>query len=199
MSLPSCREPEPVLAEKLKSIGHFVYHPNPGNIGDVLIAVASMQIFEKLGMSYEMYDETKTYDTPHNLVFGGGGAMVPNWGYLGYLSKLFSNKNIAQCIILPHSMRECNELISAMDARFTIFCRDEKSYRYCKSINHSSAIFLSNDMACYMDVRNYLSWEEARKRLPNPGRITSALAGIFLPRHCRTRSLSRAYLKSIDR
>lgn len=197
--IPSCREPDSVLADKLKSIGHFVYHPNPGNIGDVLIAVASVQMFEKLGLSYEMYNEKKNYDTPFNLVYGGGGAMVPNWGYLGYLSNLFSNKNISQCIILPHSMRKCDELISGMDSRFTIFCREEKSYHYCRSINSTAAIFLSNDMACYMDIRNYLTWEDARKKLPRPGCITSALAGVFLPRHCKTRSLCRAYRKSIDR
>ena len=125
--------------------------------------------------------------------------MIPDWGQLEYLAKLFSNKHISACIILPHSMRNCDALISAMDSRFSVFCRDEQSFQYCQSIKSTAAFFLSNDMACYMDIRNYLTWEEARKQLPRPGCITSALAGIFLPRHSKFRSLCRAYRKSIDR
>lgn len=197
--IPSCRQPDSLLKSKLKGIGHFVYHPNPGNMGDALIAVASVQLFDRLGLSYEMYDEKKTYDTPYNLVYGGGGAMVPDWGQLEYLSTLFSDEHLAACIILPHSMRKCDKLISELDSRFTVFCRDEQSFNYCKSINNTAEFFLSNDMACYMDIRNYLTWEDARKQLPRPACIVSTLAGILLPRHSKFRSLCQAYRKSIDR
>lgn len=189
----------PALQAELESLGHFVYLPNPGNMGDALIAVATMQVFDRLKLSYEMYDENKTYPAGYCLVYGGGGVMVPECGQLDNMTALFSAPGIGRCVILPHSIRGCDKLLATLDERFTVFCREQKSYDYCTASGSRARFHLSDDMACYMDVDAYLSPEQAQRNLPQPNPLLRLLALSVLPRRCRTSILCRCYRKTIAR
>lgn len=45
-------EPRPSLLNALKSMSPFLYRPNGGNAGDIVIAFAELQLFDKLGLNY---------------------------------------------------------------------------------------------------------------------------------------------------
>ena len=49
------------LYECLANLGHFIYYPNPGNLGDELIAASTVTLFDRIGLSYEVYEEGKDY------------------------------------------------------------------------------------------------------------------------------------------
>lgn len=183
----------------MKSLGHFVYFPNPGNLGDELIAVATVQQFDKLGLSYEIFDDNKTYADGYALVYGGGGGMIPDWGYLPTIEKAFMAPGLARCVILPHSLRGCDSLLEKMDERFTIFCRERKSWEYCRSINNRSAIYLSDDMGCYLDVNQIPTQKTLHKKLPKPNLFVWGASLIFGNRKSKTRILHRYYRKTYKR
>lgn len=189
--------PAPLL-DCLGGLGHVVYYPNPGNLGDELIAASTVLLFEKLGVSYEIYQEGKDYGDSYALVYGGGGVMVPEWDRLPGLCSLFSEPGISRCVILPHSMRECDELLDVMDHRFTVFCREEKSYVYCRSRNQTAQFHLVDDMAFYTSAAQLPGREEMFARLPQPNwfhRLAENL-GMSLGKN---KMLSRFYRKTYKR
>lgn len=62
------------------------------------------------------------------------------------------NKNLKKCIIFPSSFYKCDDVISVFDDRFTVFCRDKKSYEYCISHNSKAMFLLHDDMAFSLDI-----------------------------------------------
>lgn len=58
------------LVRVLKSLGKFRYIPNPGNLGDSLIASATYQFFERYNLS-----DCITFDKRCETVVYGGGAL----------------------------------------------------------------------------------------------------------------------------
>lgn len=189
----------PVLERTLKSLGHFVYFPNPGNLGDELIAVATVQQFDKLGLSYEMYDENKEYEKGFALVYGGGGGMIPDWGFLPTIEKALTAPGLAKGVILPHSMRNCDSLLSKLDERFTIFCREQKSWEYCRSVNKKADIHLADDMGCLLDVNLLPAQSSLHNKLPMPNIFVWGFSLIFGNRRSKTRILHRYYRKTYQR
>ena len=188
-----------VLAQTLKGLGHFVYFPNPGNLGDELIAVATVQVFDSLGLSYEIYDKNKTYSDKFTLVYGGGGGMIPDWGFLPTIEKALMNPALVRGVILPHSIRGCDELLKKLDERFTIFCRERKSLEYCRSINKTADIHLADDMGCLLNPAAVPSQKELHKELPKPGLFIWLYSLLFESRKSRTRILHRYYQKTYAR
>lgn len=189
----------PVLEETLKSLGHFVYFPNPGNLGDELIAVATLQQFDKLGLSYEIYNEEKQYPEGFTLVYGGGGGMIPDWGFLPTIEKAFMTPGLARGVILPHSLRDCDSLLQQLDERFTIFCREQKSWEYCRSVNQKASIHLADDMGCLLNPNMIPSQKSLHAKLPMPGLFSWGLSLIFGNRRSKTRILHRYYRKTYRR
>ncbi len=174
------KELPPPLLSCLRGLGHFVYYPNPGNLGDELIAAATVQLFERLGLSFETYEEGRDYGSDYTLVYGGGGIMVPEWGYLDRLYKLFSAPGLKRCVVLSHSMHDCPELLKLMDERFTVFLRETKSYTYAQSLNNKASFHLADDMVFYFEPRLLPPASELRRRYPCPSffkRIFALLTG----------------------
>ncbi len=164
------------LHDCLRGLGHFVYYPNPGNLGDELIAAATVQLFERLGLSFETYEEGRDYGSAYTLVYGGGGIMVPEWGYLGHLYELFSAPGLERCVVLSHSMHDCPELLQLMDERFTVFLRESKSFAYAKALNNKATFHLADDMVFYMEPRLLPPATELRHRYPCPSLIKRIFA-----------------------
>lgn len=189
----------PVLERTLTSLGHFVYFPNPGNLGDELIAVATVQQFDNLGLSYEMYNENKEYEEGFTLVYGGGGGMIPDWGYLPTIEKALTAPGLSRGVILPHSMRNCDSLLSKLDERFTIFCREQQSLEYCRSVNKKADIHLADDMGCLLNPNKIPPQKNLHAKLPMPGLFSWGLSLIFGNRRSKTRILHRYYRKTYHR
>lgn len=134
------------LVDELKSLGPFVFLPNVGNMGDALIAAATKQFFSAHG-----FDCLSWYDAnihkEHDLVFSGGGAITCYNPNLEELKWRLTRKEVRRCVILPHSLYKADEFVSSLDERHTLFCRDERSFNYAKSLNQKIKIYLTHDMA----------------------------------------------------
>ncbi|MBR5130207.1 MAG: glycosyltransferase [Alphaproteobacteria bacterium] len=132
-----------LILQELLPMQNFSYMPNSGNIGDMLIATATMDWFDKNNLKWHRTTED---EFPENFVYGGGGAWLKEW--IGYLNHVMDKmKRAKKVVILPSSFNEVPELISILDERFVVFCREKKSYDYLMSQNTKAKIILNHDMA----------------------------------------------------
>jgi exopolysaccharide biosynthesis predicted pyruvyltransferase EpsI len=143
---PTDKNPRHIVHE-LSKLGSFTFLPNPGNMGDCVIAQAEYQVFAELKLNYTVFRG----DVTDNLVYGGGGIFVSNWkdSYQRVL-EIFRNPKIKRIIILPSSFSECSDLLEIIDERFTIFCREKQSYEYLLSAKAGATLYLENDMVFYL-------------------------------------------------
>lgn len=149
--LPSCKnslKPDKNLVNELKSLGEFVYVPNPGNLGDMLIYSSTIQFFKKLKLKYSLY---KAGDMPETVVYGGGGIWIDLYE-CSWLKFLDVFKNAKRIVILPSSFNNCAKLIEVLDERFVVFCRERQSFKYLTSQNTNAKILMAPDMALGLDV-----------------------------------------------
>lgn len=151
-----------------------------------MIATATTLLFEKLGVCYEVFDEKTSYGDDWTLIYGGGGACVPYWNILDKLKAIFTMPGIERCIILPHSIRECPELLAVMDSRFTVFCREKASFEYCRSMNGQAEFVLTDDMALTLDLKDFPPLSDAQRKAISPLKFLGAYLGL-LSRNQRNR------------
>lgn len=124
----------------LINMGEFQYRVNYGNIGDLLIDIATRQFFRR----HHLPEQEK----PHrHVVYGGGGRFVPFYGSLqAHLVELTSPR-VERCIILPHSFYQVDSFIRTLDERHLVFCREQRSLEYCRSLNEQAQFLPADDMA----------------------------------------------------
>lgn len=132
------------IISALHDLGEFQFMPNHGNLGDLLIDVATRQLFKKWNLP------AVQSPCPH-LVYGGGGRFVPFYGPLDALRDLLTAPHIKRCIILPHSFFEVDDFVRALDERHIVFCRDAASLAYCQSLNNKALFLPAHDMALCLD------------------------------------------------
>lgn len=132
-----------VLLSELREMQTFTYMPNSGNMGDALIASATMQWFDANNLDWKRATEN---NFPKQFVYGGGGAWIAEW--INDLSPLMGiMKRADKIIILPSSFNNVPEFIKILDERFVVFCREKKSFDYLCSAKTGAKIILDNDMA----------------------------------------------------
>ncbi|MCQ2562305.1 MAG: polysaccharide pyruvyl transferase family protein [Alphaproteobacteria bacterium] len=131
-----------LLYKHLSKIGRFTYIPNPGNMGDMLIAASTLQFFDKHNLKYQMFSDGVS-DT---IVYGGGGIWTSDY-YRHWKKILPIFKQAKKVIILPSSFYNCDKLLKIIDGRFTIFCRERQSYNYLLKAKTKAKILLDHDMA----------------------------------------------------
>ena len=158
-----------LISDKIKELKNFYFLPNKGNLGDTFIANSEFQIFNyyKDVLHINLYDYTNL-KTPFNFVYGGGGMFVEL--YKEEHSKIFNifkNKFMKQCIILSESFHDVPELIKIIDDRFTIFCREKKSYDYLINAKTKAKIYLADDMAFATDTNFYYNTGFTNKQINN--------------------------------
>ncbi len=129
----------------LAGMGEFRFIPNAGNIGDMLIDVATRQVFRRLGVV------TTTEASHPHLVYGGGGRFVPFYDSLDELTQTLTAPQVRHCIILPQSFYEVDEFVRLLDERHTVFCREARSLEYCRSLNGRARFMLEDDMALHLN------------------------------------------------
>lgn len=143
-----------LLLHTLRELGEFVYRPNLGNLGDQVIAYATREYFRRHALPYR---ERAGQAASFPFVYGGGGAFVPYYDMLPHLAALFRLPCFRRIVILPSSFHRCDALIDLFDERFTVFCREEQSYRYLTGRNKKARILLADDMAFTLDARQAVS------------------------------------------
>src|SRR4051812_661274 len=98
-------EPIPYLIQTYGSDARFVYMPNVGNLGDDLIAAATIQQFDRHGLNWTLMVGGKENLRPGDvLVYGGGGSLVGL--YKGGIACLeFLSRLGPPVVVLPHTVR----------------------------------------------------------------------------------------------
>ena len=147
------------VSDFLRESQPFFYWPNDGNIGDLLIAVATRQFFRREKLSYKEWDASSSVQPrPSTLVYGGGGRFVPHWGSLDSFVETMTAPWVQRCIILPHSIRHVDAFVQSFDERFTVFCRDAETLNYVSFLNPRVQCIPADDMA--MQYRLEEQWCE---------------------------------------
>lgn len=134
------------------------YRPNGGNFGDMLISYSEYNFFKNNHIKFKnisSFDKNKDF----TLIHGGGGGFASYWSYKQRIPIYFDNSHLKKCIIFPSSFFDCDDFLRIADERYVIFCRDRKSYNYCKSKNNVSKFILHDDMAFNANVHDLFKFK----------------------------------------
>jgi exopolysaccharide biosynthesis predicted pyruvyltransferase EpsI len=127
-----------------------IFVPNPGNAGDSLITHSIYQLFDKIGLSYEVGELTKVY-TGQTVFYSGGGNLV-HYYHDGENFILANYRQVKKLIILPHTIQAYPELLNELGANVDIFCRELTSFNFVKQHVHQANVYHSDDMAFHLDI-----------------------------------------------
>lgn len=123
-----------------------VFVPNSGNAGDSLIAEASYQFFDRIGLAYSTATLKDRLIKPARVIIGGGGNLVMPYHNVSS----FIATNLDHCeelIILPHSIRGHEDVLARLDERCTIICREQRSFDFTVTAAPRAKVLLGHDMA----------------------------------------------------
>lgn len=133
----------------------ILYHPNPGNGGDSLIAAGTYQAFARANIDFKIIGLDA--DVEGRVVFlAGGGNFIPLYNDIASAYRAFFGR-AARIIMLPHTIRAHDKLIASLDENCTIFCREAESYTHVTRVNTRSEVYLEHDMACHLDAGPFLN------------------------------------------
>lgn len=140
-----------ILKAWLPTEGEVLYYPNPGNAGDALIATATWQCFDRVGIRPCV---TRPEHFPHRglIILGGGGNLVPAYRFTADALQACLDKEMRRCLLLPHSIRGHEPLLSHLDERFTLLCRDMLSLDHVRQHAPRAHSELVDDMALSLDI-----------------------------------------------
>ena len=154
---------EPKLRPLREAVDHCIAHysgrtvlhvPNPGNAGNSLLALGTYQAFERHAVKFEVIDLDASVDG--KVVFlGGGGNFVPIYGDTRFAFERFLGR-AKKIILLPHTIRGNEDLLTRLDSSCTLFCRDTVSCDHVRSTNPKLNALLAHDMAFHVDVQGLL-------------------------------------------
>jgi len=135
------------LLDEIMQLQSFQFLPNHGNLGDVMISCAQFQYFEAKKNDYTVYNRIIKSKEPFNFVYGGGGLWYNHYesSYQSILD-IFKSPLLKKCIIMPSSFYCCEDVMSVLDERFVVFCREEQSLNYCRENNKKATFILADDM-----------------------------------------------------
>lgn len=180
---------EKILAE-LSGDGDIYYKPNPGNGGDSLIALGAFTVFRKLGLSVKIIEDDNFDCRGKTVIYAGGGNLVGI--YPNARDYILNNaEKFKRFILLPHTVKSSDDVLSVCGKNFILFARESVSYKYLKENATAGAeICLDHDMAFHVDPREYLEnekisligaiakkliWKttgnDARRKVPSPSRM----------------------------
>lgn len=154
MSSDNAKSPVFEVLSTLQGCGQKIfYFPNGGNAGDALINLGFYEVARRVGLEFEEVEREDIPKIPTGSVaiVAGGGALVPEWSATPRTVNCLVDAGL-QGIILPHSIRGVDELISALPNNWVVFCREKKSEAYCRSLDPAAKILLDHDMAFHLDA-----------------------------------------------
>lgn len=172
-----------IFLESYHSSHKLVYKANPGNAGDGVIASATYDFFDINNFSYSKYSKDENYSPDeHVLVFGGGGNLIEGLYSEG---KEFIENNIHKfhrVIIMPSTIKGYENFFEKNNKKLIILCRENISLEYLKSIGYEEGdnLSLTDDMAFYLEISNYMSFMKSSKNMADCFRTDSeSLSGQF--------------------
>lgn len=170
---------------------HIHYLPNPGNAGDSVIAAATYQCLNRIGIPYTIPSWPRFSAAGKTVFYGGGGNLVGTSTY-AYARVSQLHKDAARLVILSHTVRDIDDLLRTFGTNVTMICRERTSYNYVQSFNGPYTTLLAHDMAFSLDPSPLLD----SSRSPSRGTVFLHYAWSVLSGHGRTnpRNLARLLL-----
>lgn len=143
------------VAEELRDLRsprrRILYIANPGNAGDALIASATWQFFEDIGLkpTPARVSDMRAGDA---VIYGGGGNLVPMYQDARVAIETALRVGVARFVLLPHTVRGHESLLSHLDDRFSVYCRDVATFEHVAGCSSAANHTLAPDMALGIDV-----------------------------------------------
>ena len=157
----------------------IVYFPNPGNAGDSVIAAATYQVFDRLGLRYITPRFGRCDLKGRIVIYGGGGNLVSPGSFSSRLMAA-THGQAKRFVVLPHTVKSVTPLLESCADNVDIICREAVSYDYVTSTTRQAKVHLMDDMALSLDVNALLASKATHSPL---GRLASTLfAKAFLQR-----------------
>jgi exopolysaccharide biosynthesis predicted pyruvyltransferase EpsI len=131
----------------------FLFVANPGNAGDAAIACATLQAFAAYGCNYRMTSiHCSTMETRDRVVvFGGGGNLVPYYSDARrFLLK--HHRTAKRLILLPHTVRGHEDVLSTLGQNVLIYCRELPSLQHVQAVARFAEARFAHDLALVLDV-----------------------------------------------
>jgi len=144
-----------LLTDYLKQyVGKTItYIPNPGNAGDSAIFFATTEMFDAIGLKYDIAMGSKVDFKDKIVVIGGGGAMANENSALTKTMKraLETAKHV---VLLPHTAKEIDTTLSSATNNLTVFCRENVTFDYLSQFNGLER-HLVHDIVLSFDAKSY--------------------------------------------
>ncbi|MGF1483754.1 MAG: polysaccharide pyruvyl transferase family protein [Opitutales bacterium] len=137
----------------------FYFLPNYGNAGDSLIALATYQMFHRLGLNWQRLDPARARKANarglegKTLVYGGGGGLTPDYDH-GSDPLNLQAERLKRVIILPHTIVGQETLLQRLGSRATIFCREARTLAHVQARAPQSEVLAAHDLGLSLNVKD---------------------------------------------
>lgn len=175
----------------------FIYVPNPGNAGDAVIAAATYQTFDRLGLTYEM-PRPETVDVRDRVVVYGGGGNLVGPGTYSARFLTHCHQQAKRLVILPQTVKNIDQLLGEMGGNVDVICRERTSFDYVSERTSKVKVFLADDMAFSLDVDALLTAPAKAKPAPLRAYYQRRYRNLLSSRDLRTELRAR-FVHSIVR
>ena len=136
-----------------------IYCPNPGNAGDSLIAAATYQLFDEVGIRHRDVAWDEPFDaTGQVLLYGGGGNLTEQYPNARHFIERHHH-SAKRLIVLPHTVQGHADLLRELGANVHIFCREERSLDWVREQTAGPHVHLAPDLAFHLDHHALLGRE----------------------------------------
>ncbi|MBS0249511.1 MAG: polysaccharide pyruvyl transferase family protein [Proteobacteria bacterium] len=134
---------------------NVLFVPNAGNAGDCLIFASTLSAMSRSSVNFEIADDGADFKN-RTVFLGGGGNLVGIYPDTCQTIEACRSE-AARIVLLPHTIRGNDELIASLDGRFTIWCRERRSFEHVRKLNPDLDCHIGHDMAFHCDVEEFLS------------------------------------------
>lgn len=155
------------------------YVPNPGNAGDSIIALGTIQKLTQLGIRYKLVDRHRLSLDDHIVFYGGGGNIAYANFSVNFIRRVHSN--VKKLVILPHTIHSIDSLLKDFGDNVDIICREKVSYEYVQQSKTKAHVYLAKDMAFHLNVNQALSYKASLV-----DKISQSIRYIFCKLHLST-------------
>ncbi|WP_223454434.1 polysaccharide pyruvyl transferase family protein [Pseudomonas sp. GL-RE-19] len=133
------------------SKGKVYFVPNEGNAGDALIAAGMWCLFQKIGFQPIV---CRAVDLPVGSysIYAGGGNLIDAYDNCKNYLEICLSRKASAALVLPHTIRGNEEILSRLDGRFTLFCRETASFEWAKKAAPMANVNTCEDMAFMLDL-----------------------------------------------
>ena len=129
------------------------YVPNFGNAGDALIASATWQLFDSIGLRPRVVSAAWVPEGA-SVIYPGGGNLTPDYEDCARFLRRCLAVGVKEVVVLPHTIRGHIKLLQQLDERFTLVCRDLPSLEWCATTTRAARTMFSHDLALRLDVES---------------------------------------------